>query len=184
MLVLPVLVLAGCGDGDDQSSSPTTSGRSETSEASGAISLQSPAFAFEAAIPDKYSRDNGNLSPPLIWSVTAEGAVELVLVMDDPDAGGDGFTHWMVAGIDAATTGTGEGAVPAGAVEGENDFGDNGYGGPDPPGGDRHRYAFELVALDAPTGLEEGFSRDDLDRALEGHVLARAEYAGFFAQSS
>ena len=145
-LVLAVLVLAGCGDGDDQSSSPTTSGRSETSEASGEISLQSPAFAFEATIPDKYSRDNGNLSPPLVWSVTTEGAAELVLIMDDPDAG-DGFTHWMVAGIDTATTGTGEGAVPAGAVEGENDFGDDGYGGPDPPGGDRHRYVFQLLAL-------------------------------------
>lgn len=124
----------------------------------GEVSIESPAFEFEAAIPEKHSLAGGNVSPALTWTVTVEGAAELVLLMEDRDAPGDDpFVHWMVAGIDPATTGVGEGALPPGAVEGTNGMGRTGYGGPAPPGGEKHRYVFSLVALDAPSGLAEGF---------------------------
>ena len=99
----------------------------------------------------------------------------MALVVDDPDAPVGTFTHWLAWGIDPGADGLGEGqAAPR---EGRNGFGTLGYAGPCPPRG-RHRYIFRLHALDTELDLEPGAHRDELDRALEGHVLETAELMG------
>lgn len=189
-LTAVLLVAPACGDGGSGETDAPSDGEATASPGDGTrpggdlegdISIESTAFEFEGAIPERYGLDEGNVSPPLTWDVTVAGAAELVLLVDDPDAPGeDPFVHWMVAGLDPGSTGIEEGKVPAGAVEGETDFGDVGYGGPAPPGGETHRYVFKLIALDAPSGLEEGFSRDDLEGVLDERFLVSAEYAGLF----
>jgi Raf kinase inhibitor-like YbhB/YbcL family protein len=142
-------------------------------------------FAFEAAgvadgeaIDARSTCDGEDVSPELAWSGVPEGAVELALVLEDPDAPGGTFTHWLVYGLAPEETGLAEG-VPAGAegeglLQGVNDFGAAGYGGPCPPEGQTHDYRFRLFALDSELGLEGGASRNELLGALEGRVLAEA----------
>ena len=145
------------------------------------IELRSPAFNDHAPIPVHHAKDGDDLSPPLEWSGVPEGAVELALLCEDPDAPGGTFTHWVLAGIDPSTTGLGPGEVPTGAVEGSNDYGGTGYGGPRPPVGDpAHRYFFRLHAVAEPLGLRPGATADDLRQALEGRELGRGTLVGTF----
>lgn len=141
------------------------------------FALSSDAFAEGAAIPSRHSCDGENTSPPLDWSDVPEGTRSLALVVDDPDAPVGTFTHWLAWGIDPASTGLAEGqSAPA---EGRNDFGVGRWSGPcPPPGHGRHRYFFRLHALDAELDLKPGVSKDDLEAALEGHVLGVAELVG------
>jgi Raf kinase inhibitor-like YbhB/YbcL family protein len=120
------------------------------------------------------------VNPPLQLSDIPAGAKSLVLIVDDPDAPGGLFTHWLVWNIDPATTHVGEKSVPPGAAQGVNDFGNSGYGGPCPPSG-THRYFFRLFALDQKLDLKSGAKRSALERALAGHVLARGELMGRFS---
>jgi Raf kinase inhibitor-like YbhB/YbcL family protein len=103
----------------------------------------------------------------------------LALVVDDPDAPGGVFTHWIAWGLDPSADGLGEGeAVPN---EGGNDFGATGYRGPcPPPGHGRHRYVFRLYALDEELELGSGAAKAELERAIEGHVLTTAELVGTY----
>ncbi|MGH9183228.1 MAG: YbhB/YbcL family Raf kinase inhibitor-like protein [Acidimicrobiales bacterium] len=146
-----------------------------------AIELRSPAFNDHAPIPARYSRDGGDVSPPLEWSGIPEGTAELALLCEDPDAPGGTFIHWVLAGIDPSSSGLAAGEVPPGAVEGPNDFGDLGYGGPRPPAGDdAHRYVFRLFATSEPLGLSPGSSADDLGAAIEGKELAEGTIVGTY----
>lgn len=145
------------------------------------IQLRSPAFSDHAPIPARYSRDGENVSPPLEWTGVPDGTAELALICEDPDAPGGTFVHWVVAGIDPSLGGVGEGEVPPGAVEGANDYGGDGYGGPQPPvGDDAHRYFFRLFALSEPLGLSPGTSADQLRQAMEGRELARGTLVGTY----
>jgi len=100
-------------------------------------------------------------------------------VVDDPDAPGGTFTHWLGWALDPGAAGLGEGE--AAPVEGRNDFGTSGYRGPcPPPGHGRHRYSFRLYALDSDTDLPPGADKRSLERALEGHTLAFAELIGTY----
>ncbi len=120
------------------------------------------------------------MSPPLEWSGVPEGTAELAIQCEDRDAPG-GFVHWLLAGIPPSTTGLDAGEVPPGAIEGRNDFGDVGYGGPRPPIGDpAHRYFFTIHAASEPLGLSRGAKADDLRRALEGRELARGTMVGLY----
>lgn len=141
------------------------------------FALSSSAFAAGEAIPSRHTCEGENTSPPLDWSDIPEGARSLALIVDDPDAPVGTFTHWLAWGIDPAGGGLGEGeAAPA---EGRNDFGVEGWSGPcPPPGHGRHRYFFRLHALDTDLELRPGASRDELQAALEGHVLGVAELVG------
>jgi Raf kinase inhibitor-like YbhB/YbcL family protein len=143
------------------------------------FTLTSSAFAPGGMIPPRYTCDGENLSPPLSWSSPPIGTDSLALIMDDPDAPVGTFTHWLAWGIAPEARGLAEGQ--AGPVEGRNDFGLTGYAGPcPPPGHGRHRYVFRLYALESKLGLPAGASRQKLEQALKGHVLAVAELVGAY----
>ncbi len=145
------------------------------------IELRSPAFSDHATIPTRYTKDGEDLSPPLEWSGVPEGTAELAILCEDPDAPRRTFIHWVVSGIDPSVTALAEGEVPETAVEGRNDYGDIGYGGPLPPPGDpAHRYFFRIFAASEPLGLSPGGTADDLRRALEGRELARGTIVGLY----
>ena len=145
------------------------------------MELRSPAFSDHAPIPTRHTNDGDDLSPALEWSGVPEEAVELALLCEDRDAPGGTFVHWVLSGLDPSLPGLAEGQVPAGAVEGRNDFGDVGYGGPRPPVGDEaHRYFFRLYAASEPFGLSPGGSADDLRSALTSTELAQATLVGTY----
>jgi hypothetical protein len=143
------------------------------------LTLTSSAFANGGRIPPRYACEGENISPPLRWSSPPDETRSLALIVQDPDAPVGTFTHWLGWGIDPEAGGLAEGE-PA-PVEGQNDFGEIGYGGPcPPPGHGPHRYVFLLYALDSELGLPEGASREQFTQALDGHVLARAELVGIY----
>ena len=144
------------------------------------MELTSTAFADGGPIPERYTCDGDDVSPPLAWTAPPAGTVSLALCVDDPDAGRYPFTHWLAWGLATAAGGLGEGEAAPG--EGRNDFGARGYRGPCPPSGKPHRYVFRLFALDAELRLGPGDRRLSFDAAIEGHVLATAELAGFHAR--
>jgi Raf kinase inhibitor-like YbhB/YbcL family protein len=152
------------------------------------MELTSSAFTHNGLIPSKYTCDAGNTSVPLSIRNVPEGAGSLVLIATDPDIpeifkeqrGIEEFDHWTVFNIPPATAEIEEGVEPAG-VRGANGRGENKYTGPCPPPQyepSEHRYFFTLFALDAMLDLPEGASRADVERAMEGHVLAEAELMG------
>ncbi|WP_433202827.1 YbhB/YbcL family Raf kinase inhibitor-like protein [Nocardia sp. CA-107356] len=145
--------------------------------------VRSTAFSDHTTIPDRYSYDGGNVSPPLEWHGIPDGAVELVLLCEDLDAPGGAFTHWVLTGIAPTTTGVGAGASPPKAVAGRNDFGEIGWSGPRPPVGDGpHRYFFRLYALDRSLGFTEETSADVVRSDITEHVLASGTVVGLFAR--
>jgi Raf kinase inhibitor-like YbhB/YbcL family protein len=147
------------------------------------IDLRRAAFNDHTLIPDRYSFEGGNISPPLEWGGIPDGTAELVLLCEDPDAPSGTFTHWVVTNILPSATGVGEGAVPEGGLPGRNGFGKLGWGGPRPPvGDDPHRYFFRLCAADRNLGLGEGASAEQVHAALEGHTLARGTLVGLFGR--
>ena len=150
-----------------------------------ALELKSSAFDPGGDIPSKYSCEGPDVSPDLAWSDLPGGTRSLSLIMDDPDAPVGTWVHWVLYDLPATSHELAEGIptheqLPNGARQGRNDFGRIGYGGPCPPPGAPHRYVFKLYALDAPSGLEAGASKADLESAMEGHVLAQAELIGRF----
>jgi Raf kinase inhibitor-like YbhB/YbcL family protein len=145
------------------------------------IELRSPSFGDHQPIPARHARDHDNLSPALEWSGVPEEAVELAVLCEDRDAPSGTFTHWVLAGLQPAATGLAEGEHPAAAVEGRNDFGEEGYGGPLPPVGDGpHRYVFRVYAAAAPLGLTGAPSAQELRRALDGKELASGTLVGTY----
>lgn len=147
------------------------------------IDLTSVSFDDDETIPTRFTCEGENVPPPISWEGVPEGAVELVLSMEDPDAPSGTFRHWAVSGIDPSTSALDPATVPDGAVLGENDFGEVGYGGPCPPDGDEpHRYVFTVHAIDRASGLETGFSASEMREALEGAEIARGELIGVFGR--
>jgi Raf kinase inhibitor-like YbhB/YbcL family protein len=144
------------------------------------MKISSSAFSEGANIPPKFTCDGGDTSPPLkIEGMPAE-AKALVLIVDDPDAPGGLFTHWLVWNVDPKTSTFAEGSAPAG-TQGKNDFGKTGYGGPCPPSG-THRYYFKIFAVDQQLNLAAGAKRKELDSAMKGHVLAQGQLMGKYAR--
>lgn len=142
------------------------------------MNLASPDFAENTSLPRKFTCDGQNISPTLIISGIPARAVTLALIVDDPDAPMGTWVHWVV--YDIPVTGRiSEGAVPG--KQGTNDFGRLNWGGPCPPSG-THRYFFKLYALDAELGLKEGANKDELERAMQSHVLARSELIGLYTR--
>lgn len=140
----------------------------------------SPQFEHGGVIPERFSQNGENLSPPLEFIDVPEGTQSLVLIMDDPDAPRGRFTHWVAFNIDPHVHGFGENAAPDDVHYGLNDKGESGYVGPKPP--DReHRYFFKLSALDTRFDLRDGASREEVEAAMRRRVLARAELMGRYA---
>ncbi len=144
------------------------------------MKITSSAFQQGGNIPSKFSCDGANTSPPLQISDVPSGAKSLVLVVDDPDAPSGLFTHWTVWNIPPQTSTIAEGSTPKG-VQGTNDFGKSGYGGPCPPSG-AHRYYFKIFALDRDLDLPSGANRSQLDAAMKGHVIAQGQLMGRYAR--
>lgn len=149
----------------------------------GAIQVSSDAFDDGDLLPERCAHDRENVSPSLSWTGVPPRAVELTLLCEDPDAPGGTFAHWVVTGIDPSTTGVDEGSVPAGALEGINDFGEAGWSGPEPPiGDDAHRYVFTVIASAARLDVGPAADIDRVRAALDRHDLARGELVAFYGR--
>jgi Raf kinase inhibitor-like YbhB/YbcL family protein len=146
-----------------------------------AFKLTVAGFGEGETIPKQHTCEGKDLSPALQWEGAPAGTQSFALIMDDPDAPVGTWNHWLLWNIPAGATSLPAGYRPGGTGgDGTNDFGKTGYGGPCPPRGHGpHRYFFRLYALDtAELKAPARAKRNELDRALKGHVLAEAQYMG------
>ena len=189
-------LLVACGGGDKAPSETPSAGQTpstrETPSPGGdaaAFSLTSEAFKNGETIPTRYTCDGENVSPPLAWDGAPAETNAYALIMDDPDAPGGTFTHWLLYDLESTALSLPEGieTVPMPAyglagTQGSNDGGGIGYTGPCPPPGDPHRYNFTVYALGETVALEPGATKDELLAAMEGHVLAEAQLVGRYGR--
>jgi hypothetical protein len=147
------------------------------------LAISSPAFSARGPIPDKHAKDGQDVSPELDWTGVPEGTRELAVICHDPDAPlPDGWTHWVVYGIAPTEQGIKEGGGAA-YTEGANDYGDQGWGGPQPPPGHGvHHYYFWIYALDTELGAGPGLSRRELLDAMGDHILEQNRVIGTYEQ--
>ena len=138
--------------------------------------ISSPAFEHQSNIPSRYTCDGRNINPPLVIEQIPEEAKSLVLIVDDPDAGGGMWVHWVVWNI-PITLSIKENSVPG--TEGVNDFKRKHYGGPCPPSG-THRYFFKVYALDAVLDLPANTDKKSLEQAMQPHIIAFGEIIGLY----
>lgn len=154
------------------------------------LTITSPAFAHNGEIPAKHTCDGKDVSPPLVWSGLPAGTKSLALIVDDPDAPDPAapkmtWVHWVLYNIPLAAglpEGVKSGDLPKGTKEGLNDWRRTGYGGPCPPVG-RHRYFHKLYALDVVLPDLGKATKQDLERAMKGHILASTELVGTYKRS-
>jgi Raf kinase inhibitor-like YbhB/YbcL family protein len=143
--------------------------------------LTSSAFAEGGEIPRRYTCEGEDVSPPLAWGGVPEGTRSFVLIADDPDAPGGVWVHWVLYDLPGKIRSLPEGNPASLGTRGTTDFRRAAYGGPCPPPGKAHRYFFTLYALDVPSlGLPEGASRPAVEQAMQGHILARAQWMGTY----
>jgi Raf kinase inhibitor-like YbhB/YbcL family protein len=152
------------------------------------LEITSPAFEDGGAMATRYTCEGQNIAPPLQWTGIPDGTRSLALIMDDPDAPDPAapkmtYVHWVLYNLPPDSTGLPEGVasknLPAGTLEGVNDWRRTGYGGPCPPIG-RHRYFHKLYALDIMLDDLNKPTKDRLLKAIEGHVIAKAEIVGTY----
>lgn len=150
------------------------------------MKLESSAFRDGQPIPERYSRDGGDTSPPLSWADAPSGTRSLTLICDDPDAPRGTWVHWVYYDLPPSLTALPPGIHKAdrpnpGGVQGRNDYKETGWGGPQPPKGHGpHRYSFRLSALDRELGLSPGATKAEVESAMQGHVLAEAKLTGTY----
>jgi Raf kinase inhibitor-like YbhB/YbcL family protein len=151
-----------------------------------ALNITSAAFAAGGPIPAVYTCEGKDISPPLSWSGLPAGTKSLALIVDDPDAPDPAapkrvWVHWVLYNLPPTVTGLPEAVadLPAGTREGTNDWKRTGYGGPCPPIG-RHRYFFKLFALDAELPDLGSATKDQVLKAMQGHVLEQVEMVGTY----
>jgi Raf kinase inhibitor-like YbhB/YbcL family protein len=144
------------------------------------LSVESAAFENNKLIPAKYTCDGDDVNPPLTIEGVPEGTKTLALIVDDPDAPMGTWDHWIVWNIPATTSKIAENTVPG--TEGMNDFRKRSYGGPCPPSG-THRYFFKVYALDVKLDLSPTSRKRDVEKAMQGHVLAKGELVGLYRRS-
>ncbi len=170
ILLLAALMVSGCTSAEN------------TEVDSMGMKLSSPAFADNGSIPARFTCQGEDINPRLDIEGVPEGAKSLVLIMDDPDAPSGTWDHWVVFNMAPETKTMAENGVPPGAVQGRNGWGNSEWGGPCPPSG-THRYVFKLYALDIILNLGRGSSRGDVERAMQGHVLAQTRLTGLYGKS-
>jgi Raf kinase inhibitor-like YbhB/YbcL family protein len=149
------------------------------------FSLTSSGFKQGDSIPSKYTCDGEDVSPQLSWGTALDGTKTIALIVDDPDAPRGIFTHWVLFNLPANKTGLPEGLpkidrLDGGGIQGKNDFGKIGYNGPCPP--KRHTYRFIVYALDVELNLKPGAARQEVLKAIEGHVLSKTELDGKYGK--
>jgi hypothetical protein len=146
------------------------------------IKVSSPAFQEGGMIPERYTCDGDDISPPLNWEAVPAGTKSMALIVDDPDAPGGTFVHWVLYDLPADLDGLPENlppgkGFPIGGGEGINSTNKTGYEGPCPPRG-THRYFFKVYALDEKLNLPAGETKDRLLEAMEGHILGQGQLMG------
>lgn len=153
------------------------------------MNISSEAFGHHQPIPSKYTCQGENINPPLTFSDVPQNTASLALLVDDPDAAtdpdgpGKTFDHWVVFNIDPASSGVTENQAPKGGVVGKNTADGQKYTGPCPPNG-THRYFFKLYALDTKLDLDQSATKEDVQKAIEGHVLDEAELIGTYQKTA
>jgi len=157
-----------------------------TSMKNNIFELSTSAFTNMGSIPARYTCDQSNISPALVWRNVPQGTKSFALIVDDPDAPSGTFVHWVVYNMPASLTELSE-ALPAQqkldnrVLQGTNSFEKIGYGGPCPPKGHgKHRYFFKLYALDTMLALQAGATKDEVINAMQGHIIAHAELVGTY----
>ena len=150
------------------------------------MKLTSSAFEPNQLIPSQYTCDGSDISPPLDWDEPPEGTQSLTLICDDPDAPGKTWVHWIVYNLPKLARSLPENVSPTSyplseSVQGKNDFKQVKYGGPCPPSG-THRYFFKLYALDTNLNLESGATKAQVEAAMTGHILGKAELIGHYSR--
>jgi len=148
--------------------------------------IWSPKFEHWEKIPDKYTAEGEDISPPLKWKNTPEKTKSFAIIFEDPDAPGGIWVHWILFNINPDLTElpagiTGE-TKPEGSLFGKNSWDKLTYNGPSPPPGKAHRYVFKIYALDTMLSLEEGADKKALEEAMEGHILAMAPTMGLYSR--
>ncbi len=155
-------------------------------EVSMTLSVTSSAFHNGQPIPAIYSCKGDDTSPALMWDVPPVGTKSFALIMDDPDAPGGTWVHWVIYNIPASSRGL-QAAAPTkaqlsdGSLNGVNSWKKLGYGGPCPPSG-THRYYFKLYALDTMLSLSSSANKEKLLSTMQGHILAQGELMGTFSK--
>jgi len=151
------------------------------------FSISSPSFQNGKDIPKKFTCDGDDVSPALSWTDPPPGSKSFALIADDPDAPRGTWTHWVLFDLPATTTSLPE-VVPkvaelsGGGRQGTNDFPKIGYGGPCPPPGKPHRYFFKLYALDSKLNLKAGASKQEVEQAMQNHILGKTELMGKYGR--
>ncbi|MFH1552021.1 MAG: YbhB/YbcL family Raf kinase inhibitor-like protein [Candidatus Omnitrophota bacterium] len=151
------------------------------------MELTSGAFKNGEDMPRRYTGAGDDISPGLKWSGVPDGTESFVLIMDDPDAPGGTWVHWVMYNIPKDVKGLVEDVpkervLTEGAGQGKNSFGRIGYGGPHPPPGPAHRYVFTLYALDTALNLAPGADKSAVSKAMQGRVLDKAQLTGMFGR--
>jgi len=182
-LIIVLLVLfSGC-----ISDQPEQETQTEEETIMKQISISSDAFNDGSNIPVEHTCDGEDRSPALSWEGLPDSTQSIALIVDDPDAPGKTWVHWVIYNIPANSTGL-PAAVPKnktlddGSLQGKNDFGRIGYNGPCPPPGKPHRYFFKVYALDTTLSLKSGATKTQLEAAMSGHILAQGEMVGKYGR--
>lgn len=144
------------------------------------MKISSPAFKHNERIPSKFTCEGEDVNPALMISDVPAEAKSLALIIDDPDAPGKTWVHWVVYNIPAAIREIAENSISG--KQGINDFGRLDFGGPCPPSGE-HRYFFKLYALDITLNSKEGITKKQLEEAMESHILSQTELVGLYKKT-
>lgn len=149
------------------------------------MELMSTVFQTGKSIPERYTCDGTDISPPLYWKNIPSKTKTFVLIVDDPDASTGVWDHWLLFNIPRSTLQLAENlkSLPAGTKVGENSWRRNTYNGPCPPRA-LHRYFFKLYALNTSLNLPEGAKKSEIEAAMRGHVLAHAELLGIYSNKT
>lgn len=145
------------------------------------LSITSPAFRHNERIPPKYTCQGEDINPEYHISGVPKDAKSMVLINDDPDAPVGTWDHWIIFNIAPTTTVIPEDSVPLGAIQTKNSWERSDYGGPCPPSG-THRYFFKLYALDITLSLTSSATKHDVEKAMQGHIIEKAELIGLYSK--
>lgn len=186
MAAVMAVGLAGCQPGEPAAEKPAAGDdeQAKGGAAMTALEVTSSVFEHEMAIPAKYTCDGEDVSPPLAWSAGPDGTACYALIMDDPDAPMGTWVHWVAYNLAVTSLAEGVSAKdrPASDLsEGLSSWKTAGYGGPCPPSG-THRYFFKVYALDAELSFAAAPTKEDLLKAMEGHILAQGELMATYAR--
>ncbi len=148
-----------------------------------AFTISSTSFSNGGEIPKRFTCDGADTSPELSWTDPPADTRSFALIADDPDAPDGTWTHWVLFDLPPITNSLPEGMtkideLPGGERQGRNDFRKIGYNGPCPPPGKPHRYFYKLYALDRKLGLKPGADKQELEHAMQNHILGKTEWMG------